>query len=105
MQLRFELSLRNEVGYGTIEVAPCLGKGRAYWREWRRIKLVKTWLDDARIGFGKEKGNTTAARGKYVTVACGLAFNKPLASQAAQVIGHLVAAVVGLGKVCCDEGT
>ncbi len=67
--------------------------------------MVKTGPEDTGVGFGEEESQAAAPSSDDITVFIGQAFNKGFATQSAQVVSHLAAAVVWLGKVRRNEGT
>jgi len=61
--------------------------------------VAESRLKDTCIGFGKEEGQAAAGWSKNVVMGTRKALNKAFASEPAEVIGHLAAAVLGLAEM------
>ncbi len=61
--------------------------------------MVEPRLKDTGVAFGKEEGQATAGSSKDVMMGSVEARNKALASESAEVIGHLASAVMWLTEM------
>jgi len=83
---------------GVVEVAPGLGQ-LAVWLRWRGVEVAESRLQDTGIGFSKKESQAAARSSKDVVMGTLEALNKAFASESAEVIGHLAAAVIRLTKM------
>ena len=61
-------------------------------------------MEDAGITLSKEEGQTASKRSKDIVIGTLEALNEAFASESAEVIGHLAAAVIRLGEMGSDQG-